>query len=86
MHNEEQFLKARTKQESCGQPSIGGMGADLCGASREPTVKEILMHRADALRAEALRLETLARQYPEGSMTREAEETLRNLVVGNLYR
>lgn len=76
MNNE--FLKANTKQaqELCGPMS----------ACRELTVKDLLTRRADEHRREALRLENLAAQYPEGCMQSDAEATLRQLVSGGLYR
>lgn len=80
MHHEEQFLKSAAKPQ---------MATDLCGgnACRELTIKEILNRRADDLRKEAFRLESLANQYREGQMDAEAEDTLRRLLYSSsLYR
>ncbi len=59
-----------------------------CGnhPAREMGVRDMLKQRADGLRAEALRLEMLAAQYPDGMMQPDAESTLARLVAGGLYR
>lgn len=55
-------------------------------AAREMTLKEMLVRKADELRAEAMRLEGLAQAMQEPIYPPEADATLRNLVGIGLYR
>ncbi len=77
MRNEQTMDKCA--QVSHGLSSVGN-------ASREITLREMIRERADSLRKEAFRLEAMANEFPEGSMSPEAEETLRRLVVNGIYR
>ena len=67
------------------QASMKGQdfGSSPC---RELTIKEMLTRKADEYRREALRLETLSAQYPEGYIQPDAEATLRFLVGATLNR
>lgn len=54
---------------------------EMCAQSAtRPSAKSVLLERAENLRAEAHRLETLARELPE-YLSPLAEQTLFNLVI-----